>query len=708
MDGDPSTVSEDGCIVTDFYQATKGVNPFDITKANDFTNDEIEHTWVDLPGGGLSALISPGGSMPRFLIGGKGGGRTHLMRHQSFSLQALRATDDLLDSVLEASYVGIYLRCAGLNASRFSGKGQSPETWSGLFAYYMDVWLSQLALGVVRDLVATARDRLTTTSLGNAASEILALFDEKPPDLDSETEQGDTASGHFERLLATLQHVQRDMDVAINNAAITKTLNVRVLASPGRLVFGIPRILASHIKELSTLRFVYLLDEFENLDESQQQYVNTLVREKELPSTFVIGSRLFGIRTHTTLSAKEENRQGSEFDELVLENIYREGNFGKFCRDMIRRRLRESRLPDINNVDELFETDNSTASIDSARAAALVADYHPLDRPYLVRLRERLHDTRTMNDGQIDDVVGRMAFPEHPMAEKFAILEFYREWARSNRYDIVAADKAADTARSVVEDQAGRRVASSFKSYAPDLLAQLHRDCKVRIPYYGLPSFISMSGYLPRNLLIILKQITRWSMFLGEIPFQGTPISLQAQREGVREASDWFFADAKALGRVGEDTQKAMGNVGSLLRALRYADKPVEISVSSFSTSRVGVTSAALGVLDTAVQHSQLLEISGGHRTKNSEAIEHKYQVNPMLAPKFDLPLSRRGTVSLTASEMNALFDPASSDADLRQVQRARMLPLNAPFGNARAQGIDKNAPLVSSGQDELPGIGRA
>lgn len=686
----------------------KGINPFDVTKANDFTNDEIEHTWVDLPGGALSALISPEASMPRFLIGGKGGGRTHLMRHQSFSLQALRATSDLLDSVLETSYVGIYLRCAGLNANRFSGKGQSAETWAGLFAYYMDIWLSQLALGVVRDLVAAAGERLTTTSINAAATEILELFDEAPRIDKDDVQADETAVGELNRLIAAFERVQRQMDIAINNAALTKSMHIRVLATPGRLVFGIPRILARHIVELSALRFVYLLDEFENLDESQQEYVNTLVREKELPSTFVIGSRLFGIRTHRTLSAREENRPGSEFDELLLENIYREGGYESFCRDMIRRRLRQSGLPEISNVDELFETDASTPTVNNARAAALVAEYDPLDRPYFVHLRERLHETGTMDDGQIDDVVGRMAFREHPMAEKYAILEFYRSWARNSRYDSAAADRAASTARSVVQGTAGRRVATSFKSYAPDLLAQLHRECKVRIAYYGLPSFIAMSGFLPRNLLIILKQITRWSMFLGETPFRGTPISMQAQREGVREASDWFFSDAKALGRVGEDTQKAIGNLGSLLRALRYADKPVEISVSAFSTSRIGVSPAALEVLDTAVKHSQLLEISGGHRTKNSEGIEHKYQVNPMLAPKFDLPLSRRGTVSLTPSEMNALFDPASSDVELRQVQRARLTALNAPFGHLRAAGVDRALPAASPGQDELPGFRNA
>ena len=58
------------------------VNPFSITKAVDFTDEEIDSNWVDFPaGGGFFRLADPKSTMPLFIIGGKGTGRTHLMRY---------------------------------------------------------------------------------------------------------------------------------------------------------------------------------------------------------------------------------------------------------------------------------------------------------------------------------------------------------------------------------------------------------------------------------------------------------------------------------------------------------------------------------------------------------------------------------------------------------------------------------------------------
>ena len=55
-------------------------NPFDVTKAVDYSDGEIYDSWVDLDNGGFAQLVDPTSSTPQFLLGGKGTGRTHLMR----------------------------------------------------------------------------------------------------------------------------------------------------------------------------------------------------------------------------------------------------------------------------------------------------------------------------------------------------------------------------------------------------------------------------------------------------------------------------------------------------------------------------------------------------------------------------------------------------------------------------------------------------
>src|ERR1035438_5175411 len=128
------------------------LKPFDVTKAVDLTDAQIATTWVDLKNGGFSELVDPRMPMPLVLLGGKGSGRTHLMRHYSYQLQKLRAGEqDVVQSLRQEGYLGIYVLCESLEAGRFEGKGQTPEAWSALFSYYMDLWLAQVALMTIGD-----------------------------------------------------------------------------------------------------------------------------------------------------------------------------------------------------------------------------------------------------------------------------------------------------------------------------------------------------------------------------------------------------------------------------------------------------------------------------------------------------------------------------------------------------------------------------
>ena len=122
-------------------------NPFAITKAVDFTDSEIDKTWVDWPApGGFAKLMSVKSPMARIIRGGKGTGRTHMMRYFSAPVQAIRGGEKPTAQVLEDGVLGIYVLCSGLNSSRFHGRGLDDETWQDIFSQYVDVWLAQAAL----------------------------------------------------------------------------------------------------------------------------------------------------------------------------------------------------------------------------------------------------------------------------------------------------------------------------------------------------------------------------------------------------------------------------------------------------------------------------------------------------------------------------------------------------------------------------------
>ena len=90
------------------------MNPFDVTKAVDYSDQELFYNWVDFPKKSFQEFIRPTLEMPMIIVGSKGSGKTHIMKHFSYSMQKIRS-EKTFDNILKEGYLGVYLRCSGLN-----------------------------------------------------------------------------------------------------------------------------------------------------------------------------------------------------------------------------------------------------------------------------------------------------------------------------------------------------------------------------------------------------------------------------------------------------------------------------------------------------------------------------------------------------------------------------------------------------------------
>jgi hypothetical protein len=459
-------------------------------------------------------------------------------------------------------------------------------------------------------------------------------------------------------------------------------------------VFGVPQVFLKHLPLLQGIQIVYLIDELENLTESQQLYVNTLLREKELPTTFKVGSRLYGFRTQRTLSAGEENRVGSEYEQIVLDDLLRvDARYDEFARQLVALRLRRAgyKMPDEEAelrtwLEGLFE-EFPSSRFEREQTRFIDENYEAHQRPHLLDLKKQLTLAASQHlapgvtsEESIARIVDAMSC-EFPLLEKANILLLYQDWA-SNRNLVSTAMAIRNACADLLEDRGGDRHKHVLSHFKGDLLAQLLRRARQRQRYLGLQSFINMSSGLPRHLMIVLKFVHRWAVFHGEKPFYGTPISMKSQHAGVVQAANWFFEDARASGPKAEAVQAAIERLARFLRELRYSDKPVESSLTTFSFKESESSDSVREVIELAQNTSLLLRIVAGAKDRNDEGVVAKYQLNPMLCPRFDLPLSRRGTVALAAVEMEAIFGRAPDAFD--DILAQRLVRMNAPFRTAK------------------------
>lgn len=690
MESSFSTVPKGGGVVTDEL-----ANPFDLVKATDLSDAQIADYFVDFPGGAsLVGRIRPTSPMPMIIFGGKGSGKTHLMRYLSYQLLGVRARDQSLPtSVSRFGYLGMYFRCGGLNAQRFEGKGQAPELWQEVFAYYMELWLGQVVLSTLRELYVD-----TQPFEARLVEDALRLLDVPPLNVPTTL---DGLGRHLEEL-------QRATDIAINNAPITRDLPIRIQVTRGSLIFGLPQLLARHCPDLGSVLFVYLVDEFENLTAAQQKYFNTLVRERKDPCTFKIGVRLYGLRSIETLSAGEENRENSEYEALRLDSELRARPMHSqkaFATALVEKRLNEAGYKSPGSrrkrsIESWFEIGEDTPQ-EPAGTNSLVDTYEG-ELPHVSALRAKL--TRAsqggaapgLHDGNdAERIINLLRQPGFPFVERTNVFLLYRAWSRKQDLSLRARE-IADSARQFLAGEKGSEHDRVLRYFRADILAQLLRETKQRQRYLGFDTFVRMSGGLPRGLLTILKHVFTWARFYGEQPFRAGQISVRAQAEAVLQAEEWFFSEARAPGAEGQLVRGAMTRLGQLLRELRFSDKPSECSLSTFSADLSAVTPEALKTLRQAVNWSLLVQVTGGQHERNLGRVDEKFQVHPMLAPRWDLPTGRRGALGLSGVEVSAIFAPRA-DAEFDRVLHSRLQRMTAPFFGKE--------PLPRQLQRELPGL---
>ena len=603
------------------------------------------------------------------------------MRHFSAHVQAIRGGDEPIGQVTKDGVLGIYVLCSGLDSSRFRGSTFSDDAWQTLFCQYADLWLAQATLDAF--CTVTENNPPSSTAESAIAADVRDLM-----------LSGDTGSGtSLADLREDLYRMQREIDRVVNNAPLYPDSPPKptITTTLGRLVFGIPRAVRKHYEPLRHVKFLYLIDEFENFDVSQQQYINSLVREKEAGTSFMIGVRTYGLKTLFTLGGREENKHGSEFDEIRPERNFLGADkhrYETFCREVVARRLFEYGFAKLPIVDRLEAQLNEYFQLPSPEYVEqeVISRFHNRERPYLTRLRRQLLTHRGVvgiAPGDVELIVDATRVPSRPLLEKVNVFIIYRAWARRSNLvlaarDMIGARCSPDSVGFVQPNVAQRAVLHHFVT---DMKAQLWNDMRLPQTYSGIDEFITMSDGLPRNLLVILKNVYRWALFNGEQPFKESPISIQSQQLGVLAATDWFLDDAKPLGGDGDHVHGAIQRLGDLFRRLRYSDKPVESSLASFSADPTRCTERAREIMELAAQWALLVRVDKGEKDRNTRFIRSKYRLNRLLSPRWNLPTARRGTIALNAEEVNTIFDPEHAHT-FEGVLSRRLGRMNVPFRN--------------------------
>lgn len=645
-------------------------NPFDITKAVDFTNEEIATHWVNINGNGFEGLLKPTSPMPIIIRGSKGSGKTHIMRYFSYELQKIRHKEDLKGGLEQDKFIGIYIRCSGFNAEMFSGKGYNEDIWATIHSYFWELWIGELLLSNLIDLrnhdILTEEDELIIT---DKIENLFNSLGENPP------------SRNFHELKNKFVKLQNEVVYEIQNFIFkpNRVLKIDIQLSPTKITYGIPSILKENVIFFKNKCVLYLIDELENFSKPQQQLVQSLLREKPNSCSFRIGSRLHGIRTYQILGGIEENRPGAEFEEIILDEFLRElDGYKDFVLKICENRLQLSGYPDYQSFQSLIAVETTDKLIDR-----ILKRKSTQNKTHLTRLSKELKKAKISED-IISKIICNLAYDDDIVLERIKLLLFYRYWRKKS---IGLLDESYRICQSAKQFIATKDVTSEFAKvldkFKFDIIDSLARDANIDIPYYGFDKLVQLSCGTPRTMLNLLKYAFNNDYFnYGNLPFTNNhKLSINSQQAGIDSTIKWFFEENRIPSYNGIKPTDAVIRLGNYLRELRFSDVPSQCSIGIFSVNLEELNYNTREVFNQLVNHSYIIEVKS-RREKNNNNKVKVFQLNHILLPKWELPLGKRGLIELNKELAEAIFSFENPE-NASTVIAKKIKEYNAPFSTS-------------------------
>ena len=665
-------------------------NPFSVTKATEFSDFEIYEYWVKFNAKenvSIDTILNPKEYLPKYLIGGKGCGKTHILRYFSFPLQKIRNENRIQDILINDKYIGLYSVFHGLNSSRFSGKGIEESKWMSVFEYYFELYICDNLLHTIQEIFSLLE--LDSSMEEKLIQNILSIFNNY---------KDIKGIKSLVNLIDFLSDLRRKIDLQVLNAAFTRELiydEVKVHFSPGDLLFGIPNCVATCVEIFKEVKFIYIFDEYEKLYEWQKKFVNTLVWDKKIPVTFWVGARRYGYTTRETKSG-QEMKSGSEFQDVNLDVLIRsnEGLYKQFAQELYTNRLikyYESKGLKVKAQEVNKSFCDRFASYDESRIINEIADKNKKkEYKHLKELRKKLAAGIKANqvfdlkdDSQIDEIINAITLntDNNPLEQKYKIFFLYGSWYRAKKGDsFIKMVELINFEYALFKSGKPSKFDDIIEKRKKDLIAQLTKENNVKnTEYSGIGEFIRISEGNARSFILILKKAIEFAKIRGEKPLQeGGKISLDSQYLAVYDTARWFYEDAELIGESGKNMYSSLKRLTDFFMLERFCDKPVETTISCFYLKTEELSDNSRLCIETMKMHSILIEDTDGRIEKNSGRKERMFQINKVLAPLWNLPTIVRGNLSLSSDMAESIFNYEQS-SKFDQLYKVRKAQLNAP-----------------------------
>lgn len=579
---------------------------------------------------------------PKLIFGSRGTGKTTILKALTLDQAA-----DKKEYIKQNNYLGIYYR-ADLNiASAFCDKTVTEDAWFKLFSYY---FCCALTLELFRQI--------------DNIKEILKLDEVKISEEASAFYSSEDTYKTFKDLITKIKKEIKKTENFINNLPLAQFPYIGAYES---MLREVPRIIFEHgdLELTKNRHVIYLIDEFESLEEYQQKAVFTFLKYANQKHTFVIGLRPLGLKTLST-NGGEYIR---ETDDYITEVLDDQVDYEKLALEVCNKRLEIfykknfSTVSYVPRISDFFETKKKNNEIE-----LIFKDAN-------VRTKHNKRVTIFLESFKIEDDNIHKCLVSKQEIFYFLILKLIKE---HNKKQIITKDFILQELKLLQEPDRSHKL--FMQNYRVAILYYIVHLYSKQKDYSGFKTLVSLSGHTLRYLLEMCDEIFL-KMHNVDEGFYVSPkqIPPDVQTDEVMRVSRRRLEQIKAVPGIGPTMRRFMNTIGTLATIQTEDTGLAKWEVNHFSIKPDSVQHQDITIfLNDCVFRGVLLQLDDNKiKDKNTISYDQSiYQMHPIYTPKFRISWRKKQKFDFSITEVSTMIgEDINKINDLTREYESKMVP---------------------------------
>ena len=506
--------------------------PFDVVRAEDFGGNLYEFYEP------LEKLIRKvsgvdvTGSRPVFLIGGRGTGKTMVLKFLSLEMQLKyfiknilkqnKSIEGLSGKEIKAfldtkKFIGIYLRFRTTEYD--SMKGDIAQ----LFKPYLSI---KIAEEIFKILVTFKSSGLLSDD--QEIKIVKYFFNQiKEPLLKNENSFDAALELIRENIIPKYETIfEKSSYCSIRE--IKKDCSIPVMIYKN-IIFGLSNFIFDELSILRGKNLFILLDELEYLSDYQKQCIGQIIKDSDETSIiFKVGSRympktiLVG-ESNEVLQEPHDFRKVDVSDALNAAHSGRKADYSNLIKNILSKRLSKSAYFKDRGITEIEQLFPNLSFEDEASELVNGREEHwKKFRTFLKRSKSKK---------EINNIIECFRYPSNPIIEKLNMLLYYRE--RS-------PEEIKKMCQEYLEGK-NKQYTTLYQKNALNLLFQLYSDYRSEKKYVGIDVFIHLSSGIIRYAVELCNQAINTAYNYGYEPEKEKPVEIAYQDIGAKNLVNQYI-----------------------------------------------------------------------------------------------------------------------------------------------------------------------